>query len=132
MFKKIALVILSFIICGFVIYEKDKFWNKPVVSEYNLEFDKEYTVKKITVIDGNSYAVLTDCLYYFKLNVHAVETANKDVAELFQKADKLGVIAKRSEKHIGGNIYVEFIVYHGADKFKLSSWLKEKGLVYVN
>lgn len=139
--RNLFLITLAVALCGFAFYNRkniDLFFTKPTCNQFNLKIDKEYVIKRVNIIDSNSLGVFCppNGLYYVKLDLHVVEDAKKDIIELFNQADRLGLIVKRvvTERHIGGrtDVYAEIIVYHGSSRFTLSNWLREKGKVFSN
>ena len=128
------LIIGAIFLCGVIAYNFKNinlFFTRPIISsQINLKVNSEYDVKRINIIDSNHYGVLVkDGLYYITLHYHVSEDARNDILNLVNQIDRLIMKVNRVD---GSDVFVDFIVYHGNDKFKLRSWLTEKGKVFKN
>lgn len=97
-----------------------------------VETDKKYYIKKVTVIDANTYDLsLKDDIVkrvVACLSVKATSDSKKKIIELLNNSYKPQVLLK--QKNADGKWIVDIILNHDDKLINLSEWLIDNNLVY--
>ena len=103
----------------------------PIVNEDKVQ-KQPYEVKKISVIDGNTFDVMLkdkDITRVFAvIPVKGVTESKKKLIELFNHCENPKILMKQKDKD--GKWTVDFTMKYDSKEINLVDWMKSNNLVY--
>jgi len=110
----------------------DQTFVPPYQNNNLVEAEKKYYIKKITVVDSNSFDIsLKDSVVsriYGCLPVKGTSDAKKKLIEVFNHAQNPKVYLKEKDKE--GKWIVDIVMDYNEKEINLVDWMKSNNLVY--